>query len=98
MNPKDLVDIILEWSIKPPLDWLIDEASVHRPRRGQRWVASFRNEQGKQQWKSTGLADYELAFELAQEWEEQAGRKRESGGVGAKIPSVTGRGLAGLTQ
>lgn len=52
------------------------EASVHLPRRGQRWIASFRNEQGRQQWKSTGLTDKSAALLIAQEWEAAARRKR----------------------
>jgi hypothetical protein len=98
MNPEDLVDILLEWDIKPPLGWLIDEASAHRPRRGARWVASFRDETGKQRWKTTGLTDYKLALSLAREWEAQARRKRVSRGTLVKGRSTTGRGLGGLTQ
>jgi hypothetical protein len=98
MTPEDLADILLEWNVKPPLGWLLDEASAHRPRRGARWVASFRNERGKQQWKTTGLTDYKVALRLAREWEEQARRKRASQGALAKGRSTTGRALGGLTQ
>ncbi len=50
------------------------EASVHRPARGKRWIASFRNQEGQQQWKSTGLTDRSAALILAKEWEAAATR------------------------
>src|SRR4051794_17636756 len=88
MTPEDLAHILLEWNIKPPIDWLLDEAGAHRPHRGARWVASFRNEHGKQQWKTTGLTDYKLALRLAQEWEENARPKRASQGARLKVRSA----------
>ena len=59
------------------------EASVHRPRRGRLYVASFRDETGRQRWQRTGLSDRKAALILAQELEDQARRKR---GFGAKQP------------
>lgn len=52
------------------------EASVHLPRRGRLWVASFRDETGRQRWKSTGLTDKSAALILAKEWEAAARRQR----------------------
>jgi hypothetical protein len=97
MNAQDLADVLLEWNIRPPFDWLMIEASAHRPRRGTRFVASYRDEHGNQRWKGTGLTEYELALKLAQRWEAEARRKRASRGPHAKV-SGTGRGLGGLTQ
>ena len=75
----------------------IIEASVHRPRRGRLYVASFRDETGRQRWQRTGLSDRKAALILAQELENQARRKR---GFGAKQPQkalvrVTAGGGAG---
>ena len=50
------------------------EASVHRPRRGKIWVASFRDA-GRQRWRSTGTTDRQAAMALAQEWERDAERR-----------------------
>lgn len=52
------------------------EASVHLPRRGKRWVASYRDETGRQRWRSTGRIDRKTALVLAKQWEEEARRKR----------------------
>lgn len=54
----------------------IVEASVHLPRRGRLYVASFRDENGRQRWKATGLADRRAALIVAQEWEAEAWRRR----------------------
>ena len=59
------------------------EASVHRPRRGKLYVASFRDETGRQRWRRTGLSDRKAALILAQELEDQARRRR---GFSAKQP------------
>ena len=59
------------------------EASVHRPRRGKLYVASFRDETGRQRWQRTGLSDRKAALILAQEWEAAARRKH---GFSAKQP------------
>jgi hypothetical protein len=98
MTPQEVVAILVAWSLKPPIDWLLKEASVHRPKRGRKWIASFRNEHRKQQWKTTRLTDYKLALKLAREWEEQAKRKRASQGAQVKVRTTTGRGPGGLTQ
>ncbi len=59
---------------------ILGEASVHRPRRGTRYVASYTDENGRQRWKTTGLADYQAALALAKEWEVQAKAKRAQSG------------------
>jgi hypothetical protein len=61
----------------------IIEASVHRPRRGRLYVASFRDETGRQRWQRTGLSDRKAALILAQELEDQDRRRR---GFVAKQP------------
>lgn len=52
------------------------EASIHLPRRGRLYVASFRDENGRQRWKATGLSDRRAALIVAQEWEAEARRRR----------------------
>lgn len=52
------------------------EASVHLPKRGKRWVATFRDGSGRQLWKSTGLIDRGAALALARSWEEEARHNR----------------------
>ena len=75
----------------------IIEASVHRPRRGRLYVASFRDETGRQRWQRTGLSDRKAALILAQELEDQARRRR---GLGSRhqqkaLVRVTAGGGAG---
>ena len=60
----------------------IIEASVHRPRRGRLYVASYRDETGRQRWQRTGLSDRKAALILAQEWEAAAARRRR--GLGSR--------------
>jgi hypothetical protein len=57
------------------------DASVHLPRRSSRWVAAFRDETGRQVWRTTGLREKGAALALAQEWEATAKRKREAHGA-----------------
>jgi hypothetical protein len=75
MEPAEIVEILI--SSDGPVDARsLIEASVHLPRRGRRWVASFRGETGRQVWRSTGLSDRKSALSLAQDWEREAERKR----------------------
>jgi hypothetical protein len=76
MTPEQLVAILL------------DEASVHLPRRGTRWVATFRDASGKQVWKATGLTDQKAALALAKRWEEEERRKRAAQGELPKKPTI----------
>jgi hypothetical protein len=41
-----------------------------------RWVAAFRDANGRQVWRSTGLRDREPALALARRWEGEAKRRR----------------------
>src|SRR4029077_10487907 len=69
MKPTIIVNILLEGN-----NWvrvLMGEASIHLPRRGKKWVASFTGLAG-QQWKSTGTADYAIALARAREFEAAA--------------------------
>jgi Sigma-70, region 4 len=84
------------------LKQILGEASVHRPRRGTRWVASYTDENGLQRWRSTGLACYRAALALAKRWEAEAKAKRAQPGKIApepKTPShLRGSAFGGFTQ
>ena len=73
MKPTKIVNELLEGD-----QWarhLIGEASIHRPRRGRTWMASFTGLDG-QQWKSTGTTDQALALARAKEFEAAARAQR----------------------
>jgi hypothetical protein len=85
------------WSRK-----LIGEASVHRPRRGRIWVASFTGVQG-QQWRSTGTEDHAAALVRAKEFEAVARVQRAAAGRNARtqtpgLRQKPGGSGGGLTQ
>jgi hypothetical protein len=82
---------------------LIDEASVHLPPRGRRWIATYRDGSGRQFWRSTGLTDLPAALALAQEWEEAARRRHAAQANLRSNPLIrvrrgSGKGGPGLTQ
>src|SRR4051812_21128676 len=73
MRSSEIVDQLLEG--KNWAERLISEASVHRPHRGQIWVASFTGVEG-QQWRSTGTSDHSQALIRAREFEGSARAER----------------------
>ncbi len=77
MGPDELFEILIQSDGPVNIEALV-EASIHLPRRGSLWVAAFREETGRQAWRSTGLRDRQSALALAQECEAEAKRKRES--------------------
>jgi Sigma-70, region 4 len=62
----------------PPSARSVIEASVHLPRRGRIWVATYRDGSGRQFWKSTGQTDRQAAWLIAQELERAAREQRAS--------------------
>jgi hypothetical protein len=62
------------------------EATVHLPRRGRIWVASFTGPSGGQIWKSTGITDREQALLVAKRWEAEARAQRLSVGRTRRKP------------
>jgi hypothetical protein len=88
MNAEEIVGMLLEADGPLHIYALIDEASVHLPRRGTRWVAAFTDENGRQVWKSTGQRDRTAAQAIADEWEAAAKRKRLVLGVPPKKPVI----------
>lgn len=77
MRIEALVRALLESEGQLCAERLVNEASVHLPRKGTRWIASYRDHTGQQRWRSTGLTDKRAAIILAQEWE-LAERKRRA--------------------
>jgi hypothetical protein len=80
VRPKDIVQILIETDSPVSARHLV-EVSVHLPRRGTRWIASFRDERGRHVWRSTGLRDREPALALGKRWEADAKRKRAAQGA-----------------
>jgi hypothetical protein len=68
VNAEEIVRMLLEADGPLHIYALIDEASVHLPRRGKRWVATFRDETGNQVWKATGQRDRTAAQAIADAW------------------------------
>ncbi len=87
MGPHEIIEMLLKAGGVVRARWLI-EASVHLPRRGTRWIASFRNEEGRQVWRSTGIQSRRKALAIAQQWEEEARRKRAAQGVPPRKPTI----------
>jgi hypothetical protein len=76
MTIPELLEVLLEAEGPICMEALIDEASVHLPRRGSVWVASYRDENGVQRWRSTGQRDRVAAQTIAGKLEAEARRKR----------------------
>ena len=72
----------------PPAKALVCGASVHLPRSGSIWVASFTGPSGGQVWKSTGLTDQDQALVLARRWEAEARAQRLKLGRPARKPTL----------
>lgn len=87
VEPRKLVSALLQAEAPVSARNLI-EASVHLPRRGSRWVAAFRDETGRQVWRSTGLRGRGRALAQARAWEEEAKRKRATQAVAPRKPTI----------
>ena len=82
---------------------ILGEASVHRPRRGRVWVASFTGPFGGQEWKTTGRGDHAAALLIAKEFEAAARAQRAKSGSAGRRQRIRnrqspGRSGGGLTQ
>lgn len=103
MTAQRVVEVLLDLDSLACIEALVHEASVHLPRRGHKWIAAFRDENGQPVWRTTGLSDRQAAQSMADEWEAEARSKRAAQGVQTKpkIRVRTGSGehaLALLTQ
>ena len=87
MRASEIIEAVLR-ADEPVRARALVDASVHLPRRGSKWIAAFRDEVGRQTWRSTGLRDREAALAIAQDWEQQAKRKRLAQGAVAAKPSM----------
>lgn len=79
MVAMHLIEVLLKADAILRARYLL-EASVHLPRRGTRWMATFRDETGSQVWKATGLTDRNAVQAIADELEAQVKRKRAARG------------------
>ena len=95
VRPKEIVRILIETD-RPVSARRLIEVSVHLPARGTRWVAAFRDETGRQVWKTTGLREREPALALAKKWEADVKRKRAA--QGAVPPRLTIRVRPGSAE
>jgi len=87
MEPHEIVEILIktEW---PGCARSLVEATVHLPTRSSRWVATFRDETGRQVWRTTGLREREPALALAKRWEAEAKRRRAAQGPLPRKPII----------
>jgi hypothetical protein len=101
MRPSEIITWLLGGS-----DWvqqILGEASVHRPRRGKVWMATFTEPAGGQAWKTTGTTDHAAALAIAREFEAAARAQRAKFGS-ARTPRTIytrrspGNPGSGLTQ
>jgi hypothetical protein len=98
---RQIVAILL--GEQPVAESPLEEATVHRPRRGSLWVASFTGPRG-QVWRSTRLADRTQAQLLANHWEAEARAERAKLGRTPRKPiirvrrSEPGTGVGPFTQ
>lgn len=87
VKARELIENLLNQQKYPSARALL-EASIHLPRRGSRWVASYRDETGKQVWKSTGQRGRDAAQAVADEWEQAARQKRLVRETHPKKPTI----------
>ena len=97
MNAIEIVNILLSSDDAPTARRLI-EVSVYLPRRGRRWIATYRDGSGRQFWRSTGHTDRQAAFIVAQKLEQEARRTRAAQGELGKAVVRARPDSSGLTQ
>ncbi len=97
MGPQEIVEILLQSDGPVDIEALV-EVSLHRPHRGTKWVAAFRDEAGRQIWRSTKLQDRASALALAQEWEASAKRRRAAQPALPRKPTMRVRPGSGERQ
>jgi len=87
MEPNEIVQFLIETEEAPPAR-LLFESSVHLPARGGKWVVSFRDETGRQVWRTSGTRKRSAALALGQRWEQEAKRKRAAQGAAPRKPTI----------
>ena len=87
MRPHEIVEFLIQ-SDSPVQVRLLLEASVHLSTRGTTWIGTYRDETGKQIWRSTGLRNKRAALQLALRWEAAAKRKRAAQGPVPLKPTI----------
>jgi hypothetical protein len=92
MAAIEIVEILLSSAAALSAKALI-ESSVHLPKRGTRWIATYRDGSGRQFWKSTGQTDQRAALIVAQKLEREA--RRAQAEQGYPMPPGSGRSSVG---
>jgi len=87
MRPNEIIEILIQADGPVCVRSLI-ESSVHLPNRSSRWVATFRDENGRQVWRTTGVRDRKTAMAMAKKWEADAQRKRAAQGALPRKPTI----------
>lgn len=99
---QQIVRILL--AQEPVAESWLAEASVHLPKRGTVWVATFTGPAGRQMWRTTGLTDRAQALLVARKWEAEAREQRTRLGQTPRMPvwrvrrAEPGSGIGPLTQ
>jgi hypothetical protein len=94
MKASDLVEILIQ-ADEPQCARDLIEASVHLPKRGSKYVASYRGETGRRVWRTTGLRNRAAALAQARKWEIEAQRKRPFQGPVPRKPTIRVRAGSG---
>ena len=87
MRPREIVEILIQADGPICVRSLI-ESSVHLPKRSSRWVATYRDETGRQVWRGTGARDKKTAMAMARQWEREAQRKRAARPAVPRKPTI----------
>ena len=85
MEPQEIVRMLIETDSPVSARRLV-EVSIHLPRRGTRWIATFRDETGRQVWRTTGMRGRKAALAQGQRWEQEEKRKRAAQGALPRKP------------
>ena len=87
MRPHDIVEDLIR-ADGPVSARRLVEVSLHLPNRGTKWIASFRDETGRQVWRTTGMRERSAALARGQQWEQEARRKRAAQGAAPRKPTI----------
>jgi DNA-binding CsgD family transcriptional regulator len=93
---QQIVRILL--AQEPVAESRLVEASVHLPKRGTVWVATFTGAGGGQEWRTTGLTDRNQALLVAKDWEAKAREQRARMGHTPRKPILRIRRSASSTE
>jgi hypothetical protein len=85
MEPRELVQVLIETDSSVSARRLV-EVSIHRPARGTKWIAAYRDATGRRVWRSTRMRNRKAALAQAQRWEQDEKQKRLAQGALPRKP------------